>query len=152
MGLTIKILAFILGVLFFAVVLRSVKQNTFRPRCAVLWLGMSLFLLSVPALEPLYKWFATSVLGIQDARHIIYIALVGFLLIYSLYLTAMVSRISNQIQHLISSLAILEGRDASTRSGPEIPSPDRTAAGPGKLGAPVPDHRPEPQNSSHDHS
>jgi hypothetical protein len=152
MGLTIKILAFVLGVLFFAVVLRSVKQNTFRPRCAVLWLGMSLFLLSVPALEPLYKWFATSVLGIQDARHIIYIALIGFLLIYNLYLTAMVSRISNQIQHLISSLAILEGRNASARSGPDTPSPGQTAAGPDKLAEPLPDDRLGTPPSSHDHS
>ena len=101
MGLETKILAFLLGLVFLALVLRNVKQNTFHPRYAVLWLGMSLFLLSIAALEPFYKWLATSVLGIQDARHIVYIALIGFLFIYNLYLTAMVSRMSNQILHLI---------------------------------------------------
>ena len=47
---------------------------------------------------------------IVDARHVIYIAIIGFLLIYSLYLTVMVSRMSNQIRHLISAVAILETR------------------------------------------
>jgi len=110
MGLKIKLLAFLLGLLFFGVVLRYVKQNSLRPRYAVLWLGMSLFLLSLAALEPFHKWLATSVLGILDARHIIYIFLIGFLLIYNLYLTTMVSRMSNQIQHLISNLAILQDK------------------------------------------
>jgi hypothetical protein len=124
MGLKIKLLAFLLGLLFFGVVLRYVKGNALRPRFAVLWLGMSLFLLSLAALEPFYKWLATSVLGIQDARHIIYIVLIGFLLTYNLYLTAMVSRMSNQIQHLISNLAILESKvTAAPPSAPGSPAP-----------------------------
>jgi hypothetical protein len=137
MGLETKILAFLLGLVFLALVLRNVKQNTFHPRYAVLWLGMSLFLLSIAALEPFYKWLATSVLGIQDARHIVYSALIGFLFIYNLYLTAMVSRMSNQILHLISSLAILESRVAPPPpSEPGTPAstspPPDPAGGPGK--------------------
>ena len=131
MGLKIKLLAFLLGLLFFGVVLRYVKRNALRPRYAVLWLGMSLFLLSLAALEPFYKWLATSVLGIQDARHIIYIVLIGFLLIYNLYLTAMVSRMSNQIQHLISSLAILESKvTAAPAAAPGSPAPANPPPGP----------------------
>jgi hypothetical protein len=110
MGLKIKIIAFMLGLLFFAVVLRCVRQNTLRPLYAVLWLGLATFFLSVAVLEPFYKWIATSVIGIADARHVIYVAVIGFLLVYSLYLTAMVSRMSNQIRHLISTVAILESR------------------------------------------
>jgi hypothetical protein len=110
MGLKIKLIAFLLGFVFFVVVLRSVKRNIFRPSYAVLWLGMSLFLLSIALLEPLYKWIATSVLGILDARHIIYIALIGFLLVYVFFLTSMVTRMSNQIQQLISTVAILEAK------------------------------------------
>ncbi|MCU0785269.1 MAG: DUF2304 family protein, partial [Verrucomicrobia bacterium] len=73
MGLKIKIIAFLLGLIFLLVVFRSIRQNVFRPAYAVMWIGMSLFLLSIPVLEPLYKWLATSILGIEDARHIIYI-------------------------------------------------------------------------------
>ena len=140
MGLKIKLVAFLLGLLFFGVVLRCVRQNTFRPLHAVLWLSLSFFLLSIAILEPFYKWLATSVLGINDARHVIYIAVIGFLLIYNLYLTAMVSRMSNQIQHLISNLAILESKVTTPPSAPGTPapaSPPPSPAGvPGKLANP----------------
>jgi hypothetical protein len=122
MGLKIKLIAFLLGFVFFVVVLRSVKRNIFRPSYAVLWLGMSLFLLSIALLEPLYKWIATSVLGILDARHIIYIALIGFLLVYVFFLTSMVTRMSNQVQQLISAVAILEAKLAERAKSPEKPS------------------------------
>jgi hypothetical protein len=110
MGLKIKLIAFALGLVFFCVVLRNVKRNTFRPSYAVLWLGMSLFLLSIAVLEPLYKWIATSVIGILDARHIIYIALIAFLLVYVFFLTSMVTRLSNQVLQLISAVAVLEAK------------------------------------------
>ena len=73
------------------------------------------WLLSVAILEPFYKWMATSVIGVYDARHVIYVAVIGFLLAYSLYLTAMVSRMSNQIRHLISAVAILESKATAGR-------------------------------------
>jgi hypothetical protein len=128
MGWKIKILAFALGLLFFGVVLRCVKQNTFRPRYAVLWLGMSLFLLSIAVLEPFYKWLATSVIGILDARHIIYIVLIGFLLIYNLYITAMMSRMANQIQQLITNVAILQSEKTAPSPVPNAPSTAGTPA------------------------
>jgi hypothetical protein len=91
-----------------------------------MWIGMSLFLLSIPVLEPLYKWLATSILGIEDARHIIYITLIGFLLIHLFYLTAMVSQMSNQIRQLISNQAIhtsmVEGK-ATTETQPRPSRP-----------------------------
>jgi hypothetical protein len=110
MGIKIKLIAFALGLVFFYVVLRNVKRNTFRPSYAVLWLGMATFLLSIAVLEPLYKWIATSVIGILDARHIIYIALISFLLVYVFFLTSMVTRLSNQVLQLISAIAILEAK------------------------------------------
>jgi hypothetical protein len=118
MGLKIKLIAFVLGLVFFGVVLRSVRQNSFRPLYAVLWLSLSGFLLSIAIFEPFYKWFATSVIGINDARHVIYIAVISFLLVYNLYLTATVSRMSNQIRHLISAVAILESKLQRPLSAP----------------------------------
>lgn len=106
MGWRIQLFLVVLGLMFLGVVLRNVRQNKFRPVYAVLWIAVSLFLLSVAVLESFYRWLAVSVIGINDARHIIYIGVIGFLLLYNLYLTAMVSRMSNQIRQLISHLAI----------------------------------------------
>ena len=112
MGLKIKLIAFLLGLIFLFVVFRNIRRNVFRPAYAVMWIAMSVFLLSISLLEPFYKWLATSVLGISDARHIIYITLIGFLLIHLFYLTAMISQMSNQIRQLISQVAILEDKPA----------------------------------------
>jgi hypothetical protein len=108
MGLRIKLLAVCIGLLFSYFVSRSVRRNTMRPGYAVLWIGISIFLLSVPALEPLYRWLATSVIGIVDARHVIYVVLIGFLLIYVFHLTETISRMADQIQVLLSQLSVLE--------------------------------------------
>ena len=108
MGPRIKILAFIIGLFFFFFVLRSLKRNFMRPTYAFLWIILSLFLLSISILEPLYKWIAIYVIGIMDARHIIYVSLIGFLLVYVFHLTGKISQMSDQIQILISNTAILE--------------------------------------------
>ena len=113
MGIKIKIIVFVLGLLFLGVVLRCMRQATFRPRYSAMWLTMSFFLLSIALFEPFYKWIATSALSIIDARHIIYIGLIGFLLVYNLYLTALTSRMANQIQHLISTVALLQDKARS---------------------------------------
>jgi len=131
MGLKIKLIAFALGLVFFCVVLRNVKRNTFRPSYAVLWLGMSLFLLSIAVLEPLYKWIATSVIGILDARHIIYIALIGFLVVYVFFLTSTVTRLSNQVLQLISAVAVLEAKLADRTNSQRKPA-DATTVDPPK--------------------
>ena len=108
MGIKIKILSFIIGLVFFLFVLQFIKKNSFRPSYAFLWLMVSFFLLSVPIAEPFYRWIAYSLIGLTDARHIIYIALIGFLLVYVFYLTIKISRMNDQIQELISYTAILE--------------------------------------------
>jgi len=116
MGIKIKILAFVIGLFFFAFVLRSLKRNFIRPTYAFLWIMMSLFLLSISVLEPFYKWIAVNVIGIIDARHIIYVALIGFLLVYIFHLTGKISQMSDQIQVLISHTAILE-KELKDRAG-----------------------------------
>jgi hypothetical protein len=108
MGLKIKLLAFLVGIGFFGFVLRSIRGNSMRPSYAVLWTAVSLFLVSVSVLEPFYRWIAGSVIGIVDARHVIYIGLIGFLLVYVFYLTQKISRMGDQIQVLLSQLAIVE--------------------------------------------
>lgn len=108
MGLKIKLLALVIGIGFFFFVLRSIQRNTMRPAYAVLWTGMALFLVSVSLLEPFYQWIAGSVIGIVDARHVIYIVLIGFLMVYVFYLTQKLSKMGDQVQVILAQLAIVE--------------------------------------------
>jgi hypothetical protein len=108
MGIKIQIISLLLGVLFFYFVFRFVKRNTFRPSYAFMWILVALFLASIPLLEKFYKWIATHVIGISDARHIIYVVLIGFLLVYIFHLTIRISKMNDQIQELISFTAIME--------------------------------------------
>jgi hypothetical protein len=108
MGLKIKLISLFIGMIFVLFVLRFSRKNSIRPSYAFLWIMVSLFLISIPVFEPVYKYIATSIVGISDARHIIYIGLIGFLLVFVFYLTAKISRMNDQIQVLISFTAILE--------------------------------------------
>ena len=108
MGIRIQIIGLIIGLIFFIGVLRYIKKNSFNPGQSVLWIFLCLFLISIPVLEPFYKWIATDIIGINDARHIIYIFIIGFLLIYNFYLSSKITKMSDQIQNLISFTAILE--------------------------------------------
>lgn len=110
MGIRIKIIAFIFGLVFFLCILRYIKKGSFQPSYSVLWVAVSSFLMSIPLLEPLYRWFAYTVIGIQDARHIIYIFLIVFLLGYVFYLTSKITGMSDQIKNLISVTAILRNK------------------------------------------
>jgi hypothetical protein len=108
MGFKIQIISLLLGLVFLYFVFRFVKRNTFRPSYAFMWILIAIFLVSIPLLEKFYKWVATHVIGIGDARHIIYVVLIGFLLIYIFYITIRISRLNDQIQELISYTAIMQ--------------------------------------------
>lgn len=108
MGLKIKIIALVIGLVFFFFIASYSKKNAFKPSYTFLWFLISAFLISIPIAEPFYKWMAYSVIGIVDARHIIYIVLIGFLLVYVFYLTIKLSKLTDQVQGLISYTAILE--------------------------------------------
>lgn len=110
MDFKIKLIAFISGAIFAALIVHQIRRTRISPSCSILWLGIAGFLLSVPAFDGFYRWIATTVIGIVDARHVIYIVLLGFLLIYTFYLTALIMRLSDQVQNLISYTSILESR------------------------------------------
>lgn len=108
MGIVLKIILGVSGLGFFIFVFLFVKKNSFRPSYAVLWIFISLFLISIPFFESFYSWISYTVLSFADARHLIYMVLIGFLLIYIFYLTTKISRMSDQIQQLISYTAIIK--------------------------------------------
>jgi len=106
MGWKIKIIACIIGLIYLFLVFRNIKKNGLRPSYSFLWFTISVFLISIPVIEPFYQWLSHRIIGINDARHIIYIPLIGFLLVYSFFLTVKISLLSDRVQELISSLAI----------------------------------------------
>jgi len=110
MGLKIKIIAFIIGIIFSLIVIRNLKRNNMNPPQTVLWLSISLFLVSIPVFEFFYQWIAKTIIGIADSRHIIYIFLIGFLLIYIFFLTIKLKHIQDQVKFLISFTAIIENK------------------------------------------
>ena len=122
MGLRIKLIALIIGLIFLYFVFRSIKRNSFRPTYAILWISISFLLISIPIFEGFYKWFSVNIIGIIDARHIIYIGLIGFLLIFNFYLTIKISNMSDMIQEILSNLAILQNaiEKLSKEDKPEV--------------------------------
>ncbi len=117
MGFKIKIISFAIGVIFFLFIVLAIKRNNLPPLSAFLWVVISLFLLSIPVLEPFYKWIAVSIVGIDDARHIIYIGVIGFLMVCVFGLSLTISRLSDKVQNLISLTAILEHQLRKTEGG-----------------------------------
>lgn len=108
MPLKLTILAFAAGLAFFLFVLGVMRRSTFRPSYAFLWICICLFLLSVPIFEAFYRWFAIHVLGLDAATYLVFIALIGFLMIYTFFMTIRVTQMADKIQALISHTAILE--------------------------------------------
>lgn len=110
MGSTIKFLFVIGGLLFMLSIIYSIRKNSIKPAYALLWLVVSLFILSIPIFENLYKFLATQIIGFVNAQSLVFIVLITFLLVYNYYLTTKVSQLTDQNQQLISFTAILEKR------------------------------------------
>lgn len=110
MSYEIKSIAFFIGLIFFVFIWSMIRKNFFRPSYAFWWLTISIFLLSIPVLEKFYKYVATDIIGLNDARHIIYIIIIGFLLMFVFYLTTFINKMNDKIQELISSNAILDSK------------------------------------------
>ena len=110
MGFRIKIIAFVIGLVFLWFVLVAIRRNHMPPFSAFLWILVSLFLLSIPLLEPFYKWVSVSIIGLNDARHVIYVVVIGFLMVCVFVLSVALSSLSGKVQSLISAVAILENR------------------------------------------
>lgn len=118
MPFKLMILAFVVGLVFFLFVLSVLRSRAFRPSFAFLWLCMSVFLLSVPLFEGFYRWLAINVLGLDAATYLVFIAVIGFLMVYAFFMTIRMTQMADKVQALISHTAILEKElnDLQTRS------------------------------------
>jgi len=108
LNIKIKIFLLILGMGFVLIILKLIRNKDLRPSFSLLWFLISITLISIPIFNNFYKFISYNLLGFADATNIIYIVLIGFLLIYTLFMTIYISRISNRIQILVSHTSILE--------------------------------------------
>jgi len=108
MGTKFQIIAFLFGLIFLVSILRYLRKKSYNPSLSILWVVIALFLISIPIFEPFYRWLSYDIFGLLDARTIIYVVLIGFILIYIFNLTLKISLMEDQLQSLISYTAILE--------------------------------------------
>ncbi len=108
MKVTILLFLIIVSILFFIVILRLIRRNLLPTSSTLLWAIIGIIFFSIPFLNDFYRYFAVNVMGFADATNIIYIFSIGFLMLYSLYLTVKLKRSSDRIQVLISQQAIIE--------------------------------------------
>ncbi len=117
MGIKIQIIAVMLGLIFFFFIAKFIKKKSFNPSYSVMWIFVAVFLISIPLFQNFYQFISHDLIGLDDARHIIYIALIGFLLIFNFYITTKLTKMNDQIQTLITHTAILENKIEQLKKG-----------------------------------
>jgi len=105
----LQIASLIIGVAFFFYIFYVIRKKTLSPTYSILWIMLALFFISVPVFESFYVFLSRSIFGFY-AENMIYIAVIGFLLIYVLFLTLKVVKLNDQVKELISFTAILESK------------------------------------------
>ena len=108
MNTSLKFCIFFAALLVVFIVVKSIKKHTLHPSFAVLWILMGLFLASISVFEGFYAYVARSVFGLYGGDHLLYIALIGFLLVYCFYLTTRICQMADRVSKLISFTAVLE--------------------------------------------
>ena len=116
MDLKIQITVSLVGLLIWALVAVAVMRARLFPSYSVLWMALGALLVFMPAYANLLKWAAGHIFGIFGANHLIYGLLFAFLLIYLFYLTQKVCQLTNRVERVIVSLAILEAQPNDHRS------------------------------------
>ncbi|MCD4828090.1 MAG: DUF2304 domain-containing protein [Candidatus Cloacimonetes bacterium] len=108
MSWVFKGLVILFGFIFFFIIIRTIKRNQIGPSLAVIWITVSVFLLSISIFEDFYRWLSYQVIHIHGAQNMIFTILIGFLFLFILYLSIKITQLHTQIQKMISTIAILE--------------------------------------------
>lgn len=107
MGIQIQLSAFILGLMFLVWVMNALKHGKIKASYAFLWLLMCAYFMTIPMSSSLYKWISLNVVGMEEPNHFIYVVVMVFLLVYIFHLTTKITQLKDQVQALITHLAIL---------------------------------------------
>lgn len=106
MQVSVKILSLFGASIFLIVFISLIRKRSIKPAHSFLWLIITISMFGVVIFERFYKALA-NFLKIADASFLIIVGVIFFLLIYVLYLSIIISEISDKTQELISQLAIL---------------------------------------------
>jgi hypothetical protein len=120
MDVQVQIASVISGILIWGLVAFCLKQAHLLPSYALLWVAIGAALVFLPTYSEVLRWVSTNVFGIVGANHFIYLMLFGFLLIYAFYLTQKICALTNRVERVIASLAILEAsfQESTARDRP----------------------------------
>ena len=105
----LQIASLIIGIIFFLFIIYTLRKKRLSSSYSIIWLILSIFLISIPIFESFYIYISRSLFGIYT-ENIIYIILIGYLSVNILYLTVKVVRLNDQVKELISFTAILENK------------------------------------------
>ena len=103
----VQIASITVGILFFFIILYFIRRRNLTPSHTVLWILLSVFLISIPLFQSFYVYISRSVIGFYT-ENLIYILMIGFLVIYVLYLTSKIGKLTDQVKELVSYTAILK--------------------------------------------
>ena len=122
MELRIQIVAIIAAAILLLGVLELVRRRALLERYAILWLFSSLVLLSLGVWRGLLEKIASAV-GIFYPPSALFVIAFGFILVLLLHFSVAVSRLADQSKVLAQRLALLEERQARSRSERSVEEP-----------------------------
>lgn len=109
MAFTIRIILFILGVLFLSNIIRLVSRKKLLLKYSLLWMVLAL-LMMVSALFPEPIFVLSKTLGIEVASNFIFIVAIILLLAICLSLSIVVSKQTAYTKTLIQEIAIIKNK------------------------------------------
>ncbi len=121
MPLSLKILVVLCSLAFLGTFLLLAKRGAVKPFYCVLWLMVSLLMFSLVLFEKTYKTIADD-LGIRDASFLVFVGAILFMLVYILHLSVKFSELSDRMQEVISTVAILERAVRQNRPAAGLPA------------------------------
>ena len=117
MNISLKLSILLAAAFIIFVVIRSIKKHSLHPSYAVLWIAIGFFMASISIFEGVYAYVARNVFGLYGGDHLIYIALITFLLVYCFYLTTRICQMADRVSKLISFTAVLESEVSKLKDG-----------------------------------
>ena len=106
MSFRLQLIYIFVGLVFFFIIMYFIRGRKLNPSYTIFWFALAIFLISIPILQNVYVYISHQFFGFY-AENLIYLILIGFLIIYVLFLTAKISKLNDQVKELITYTTIL---------------------------------------------
>lgn len=107
MALTLRIIIFIIGTLFFITVLELVRQKKFREELSIIWLGMSFGVILSSFADLIIDPLAFA-LGISYPPALVFLIICFLFALVMLYFSLVVSNLKSKNKELAQKIALME--------------------------------------------